>query len=127
VARVILGGDLLRVHLSLFGRFGACVAEDVVVPLTAVVSARWTERPWAELRGSRAPGTSIGRVIALGTWRHPTGRDFVAVYGRGPAVVVELAGHRLSRLVLSTPDAEGLADDIEEAAAETRIASALRS
>ena len=127
MARVILGGDVLRVHLWLFGRIGACVASDVVVPLTAVRSARATEQPWSELRGARAPGTSLRRVIALGTWRHYAGRDFVVVYGRGPAVVVELAGHRLSRLVISSPDAEGLAEDIEEAAADTQRWSMLQS
>ena len=63
-------------------------------------------------------GMTIGGVVALGTRRHPLGRDFVAVYGRGPAVVVELAGHRLSRLVISSQDAEGDVeqDDVERAA-----------
>src|SRR3954470_11486344 len=120
MARLIVGGDVLRVHLSIFGRIGACVAQDVVVPLSAVYGVRSVEDPWHELRGVRAPGTGLRRVIALGTWRHSLGRDFVAVYGRGPAVVVDLAGHRLMRLVVSSSDAEGLADDISEAAAESR-------
>ena len=120
MARLIVGGDVLRVHLSIFGRIGACVSSDVVVPLAAVRSVRWTEDAWSEVRGVRAPGTGLAGVIALGTWRHPLGRDFVAVYGRGPAVVVELTGHRLSRLVVSSSDAEGLAEDIGAAAAETQ-------
>ena len=120
MARLIVGGDVLCVHLSLFGRIGAVVASDVVVPLTAVRSVRSTERPWEELRGMRAPGTGLRGVIALGTWRHSLGRDFVAVYGRGPAVVVELTGHRLSRLVVSSSEAERVADEIREAAAEAR-------
>ena len=121
MARLIIGGDVLRVHLSWFGRIGAVVRQDVVVPLTMVHSVRFTEQPWDEVRGVRAPGTGLGHVIALGTWRHPLGRDFVAVYGRGPAVVVELAGHRLSRLVISSQDAEGEAEDLREAVAETKF------
>ena len=64
--------------------------------------------------------TDAGKAIALGTWRHPLGRDFVALHGRGQAVVVELAGMRWLRLVITSPDAEGDADDIREAAAETQ-------
>src|SRR5262250_2988315 len=104
MARLIVGGDVLRVHLSVLGRIGAVVSDDVVVPLSAVRSARWTEKPWSELRGVRAPGTGLRNVIALGTWRHSLGRDFVAVYGKRPAVVVELAGERFARLVISTRD-----------------------
>jgi hypothetical protein len=57
-------------------------------------------------------------VIALGTRRHSLGRDFVAVYGRGQAVVVELAGVSFSRLVISSSDAERVAEEIRSAVAE---------
>src|SRR5262245_42227128 len=124
MASLVVGGDVLRVHLSIFGRIGACVTGDVWVPLTAVRSVRVTEKPWSELRGVRAPGTGLRGVIALGTWRHALGRDFVAVYGRGPAVVVDLDGMRFLRLVISRPDAEDVAEEIEQAAAETKYWSA---
>jgi len=124
MASVIVGGDILRVHMWLLARIGACVSGDVWVPLTAVRSVRVTEKPWSELRGVRAPGTGLRGVIALGTWRHPLGRDFVAVYGRGPAVVVDLDGMRFLRLVISRPDAEDVAEEIAEAAAETKYWSA---
>ena len=92
MARLIAGGDMLRVHLWLFGRIGAVVPGDLWFPLTAVRSARVTEQPWSELRGERASGTHVRGVVALGTFKHIDGRDFAAVYGRGPGVVVELDG-----------------------------------
>jgi hypothetical protein len=48
-------------------------------------------------------------VIALGTRVHHYGRDFAAVYGRGAAVVVELAGAAYGRLVVSAANAEAVA------------------
>jgi hypothetical protein len=118
MAQLIVGGDDLRIHLSFFGRIGAFVHGDGSVPLRAIRDVRATEDPWAELRGVRSPGINLRGVIALGTRRHSLGRDFVAVYGRGPAVVVDLAGVGYARLVISRHDAEYVADEIRSAAAE---------
>jgi len=115
VARLLVGGDDLRVLLTPPERFGALVHGDISVPLEAVGLVRVSDDPWAELRGMRAPGTAVPRRIALGTWRHALGRDFVAVYGKRPAVIVELAGVRFARLVISTRDAEHVADEIRDA------------
>ena len=120
MARLIAGGDVLRVHLSLVGRIGAVVPGDLWLPLTAVRTVRATEQPWSELRGERSTGTCLRGVVALGTFKHLYGRDFVAVYGRGPAVVVELDGMRFMRLLISRQDAEQVAEQIQELAAETK-------
>jgi len=120
MARLIVGGDVLRVHLWLFGRLGAVVPGDLWFPLTAVRSARVTEKPWSELRGERSPGTCARGVVALGTFKHLYGRDFVALYGRGPGVVVELDGMRFMRLLVSRQDAEQVVEQIEELTAETK-------
>jgi hypothetical protein len=120
VARLDYGGDVLWLNLSLLERFGASVRQDLAVPLTAVQSVRVTHHVWGELRGIRSPGTALRGVLALGTRRHPLGRDFVAVHGKGPALVVELAGVRFLRLVVSSPDAAGVADEIRSAVSEAR-------
>ena len=59
-------------------------------------------------------------VVALGTFKHLYGRDFVALYGRGPGVVVELDGMRFMRLLVSRQDAEQVVEQIEELTAETK-------
>jgi hypothetical protein len=121
VARLIVGGDDARVLLSWLERIGAFVQDYVSVPLAAIRSVRVSDDPWSELRGMRSPGTRLGHVVALGTWRHPLGRDFVALYGRGPAVVVDVAAGRFARVVVSSPDTERLAAEIRAAAAETQL------
>ncbi len=64
---------------------------------------------WPELRGIRAPGTGIPGVVAVGTRRGSFGKDFVAVHGKGSAVVVELDGAPFERLIATTIDADDTA------------------
>jgi hypothetical protein len=115
VARLLVGGDDLRVLLSWLEGLGAFAPRVFSVPLAAVGAVRVSNDPWHELRGMRAPGTGLPRVIALGTWRHSLGRDFVAVYGSRRAVVVDLSGQRFARLVVSRADADRVADEIRAA------------
>jgi len=49
------------------------------------ISKVWS---WTVMKGMRAPGTGIPRVIALGTWRYHKGKNFMAVYGKRPAYVI---------------------------------------
>jgi hypothetical protein len=80
---------------------------DIRVPLSSVTSVRAVDDAWPELRGMRAPGTGVPSVVAVGTRRGGFGKDFAAVHGKGPAVVVELAGAEYERLVLTADDAAG--------------------
>lgn len=98
-------GDEVVVKLNDLEKAGA-LRGDVRVPATAVREVRVTPSPFRELRGIRAPGTGFPGVIAIGTWRHRTGKDFAAVYRGGPAVVVELDGAEFGRLVVSAHDAD---------------------
>jgi len=88
---------------------------DIRVPLSAVTAVRAVDDPWPELRGIRAPGTGLPDVIAVGTRRGAFGKDFAAVHGKGPAVVVELAGAEFGRLVVTEDDAPGVASAIRAA------------
>ena len=88
---------------------------DIRVPLTAVTAVRAVDDPWPELRGIRAPGTGLPDVIAVGTRRGGFGKDFAAVHGKGPAVVVELEGADYGRLIVSVDDASVRARAIAEA------------
>jgi len=112
MARLDVAGDELILHLSAFERLGGFVRGDARIPLKAVRGARAVESPWKELRGVRSPGTGWPGRIALGTRRFGGGKDFVAVYGKGPAVVVELVGVDFARLIVSTRDAEAVAAEI---------------
>jgi hypothetical protein len=89
---------------------------DIRLPLSAVTAVRSVDDPWPELRGIRAPGTGLPNVIAVGTRRGNFGKDFAAVHGKGPAVVVELSGAAFQRLVVTVEDAAARAQAIARAA-----------
>jgi hypothetical protein len=112
VAHLDIAGDELILHLSALERLGGFVHGDAHIPLTAVRGAYAVDNPWQELRGVRAPGTGFPGVIALGTRRFSGGKDFAAVYGKGPGVVVDLVGVDFARLIVSTKDAEAVAAEI---------------
>ena len=82
-------------------------------PLAAVSSARVVRPARDAIRGIRAPGAGWPGVIALGHWRARGRHDFVAVYGHHAGVVVELAGQRFDRLVVSVDDPEAVVAAIE--------------
>jgi hypothetical protein len=86
---------------------------DIRIPASCVREVRSTDDPWSELRGIRAPGTGLPGVVAVGTRRGGGYKDFAAVHGKGPAVVVELEGAAFDRLVVTEEEAA-------EAAAELR-------
>jgi hypothetical protein len=91
VAELQIDGTDLVLHLRAMEKAEGAHS-DIRVPLSAVTAVRAVDDPWPELRGIRAPGTGLPNVIAVGTRRGGFGKDFAAVHGKGPAVVVELEG-----------------------------------
>jgi hypothetical protein len=85
---------------------------SIRVPVSSVRSVRNVDDPWTELRGMRAPGTGVPGVISVGTRRGGGIRDFVAVHGGGPAVVVDLEDAEFDRFVITTDDAPAVAAEL---------------
>jgi hypothetical protein len=103
MAMLTVDGNHLVVLLSALEKIGA-LRGNISVPLASVRAVRVSDTPWSELRGIRAPGTGLPRVISLGTRRGPGVHDFAAVYGQRPALVVEMTGASFDRLVVSCAD-----------------------
>lgn len=103
MAQLVVDETSLELRLTALEELGA-FHRSFAPPRSSVISARVAPDAWAELRGSRAPGTGLPGVIALGTRRGSFGRDFAAVYRKGPAVDVDLAGVEFARLVVTVPD-----------------------
>lgn len=113
MARLTIDGDQLTLDLTGFEKLEG-MHGNIKVPTSAVRAVRSVDDPWPELRGIRAPGTGLPGVVAVGT-RRDTGdqKDFAAVHGKGPAVVVELAeGAEWGRLVVTEDDADQVAADL---------------
>jgi hypothetical protein len=113
VAELRVDGDELVFQMTGFEKAEGFHG-DIRVPLRAVPHVRIVDTAWPELRGMRAPGT-MPKVIAVGTRRGDFGKDFAAVHGTGPAVVVELTGADYQRLVATSEDAPAVAASIREA------------
>lgn len=112
MASLIIEGGTLRVRMTRLERFGSACFGDRRVPLSSVRSARVSTTPWSELKGIRVLGTGFPQILALGTRRYRGGKDFVAVHGNRPAVVVELVGAPYRRLVVTVKDAQAIADSL---------------
>jgi hypothetical protein len=77
---------------------------DVRVRLSSIVSVAPDPQPWLGLRGWRMAGVSFIGHIVLGTRRHGAGYDFCILHRDWPAVQVDVASGRFSRLVISVPE-----------------------
>jgi hypothetical protein len=117
VADLSVEGDELVLHMGALEKAEAA-HRDIRVPLAAVTAVHAVHDPWPELRGIRAPGTGIPSVIAVGIRRGSFGKDFAAVHGKGPAVVVELEGAEYQRLIVTADDAATRAAAITRAKGE---------
>lgn len=110
MADVFLDRDQVHVVLTPAERMGA-LRGDLTLPIDRIRSTHVAEDPFAAVHGIRSPGTGLPGLVALGTWRSRRhGRSFVAAYRNRPALVLELDGEPLARIVVSTDDAERLRD-----------------
>jgi hypothetical protein len=105
VAELIVDDHQIRMVLSAWERLGA-LHGDVAARADRVVTIRAVADLWPELRGIRWPGTGWPGVIMLGTTRHADGRDFCAVYGHRPGVVLDLVDGEFRRWLVTIDDAE---------------------
>ena len=103
MAELIVDDENLVVRLTpgekIWGLHG-----DIRVPLSSVVSVAPDPKPWLGLRGWRMAGVSLVGFAVLGTRRHGDGYDFCILHHDRPAVRVDVASGRFSRLVISVPE-----------------------
>jgi hypothetical protein len=116
MATLEVSGEQVEVVLGWLERLGALRGGGVSVALADVVDVQTWEAPFRKLHGLRAPGTGVPGLIALGTWRYRGGKDFVAVYRRQAAVIVDVRpGRGFRRLIVGVGDPEGKAAELRSA------------
>jgi hypothetical protein len=121
VAELIVDGGDLVVRLTLGEKIWGFHG-DIRVALTAIVSVAPDPKPWLHLRGWRMAGVSFAGRAVLGTRRHGDGYDFCALHGDQPAVQVDVASGRFSRLIVSVPEGGDPQAEAARIAAAARIA-----
>jgi hypothetical protein len=121
VAELIVDDENLVVHLTLgekvWGLHG-----DIRVRLSSIVSVAPDPKPWLGLRGWRMTGISFPGHAALGTRRHGDGYDFCVLHRNRPAVRVDVATGRFSRLVICVSEGGDAGAEAARIAASAGIA-----
>ncbi|MFH8386732.1 hypothetical protein ACH4E7_38400 [Kitasatospora sp. NPDC018058] len=116
------GGDL-ELRLSWWERLVTRTA-SVRVPLTAVEDVAVLREPWRVFRGFRERGLLIPDTLCLGVWRHPGGRDFLALRPRAGGAVVQVDLGRPSpfaRIAVQSPQAPHTVASVRAAARRTAL------
>jgi hypothetical protein len=103
MAELIVDDEDLVVHLTLGEKIWGFHG-DIRLGLSAIVSVAPAPKPWLGLRGWRMAGVSFAGPAVLGTRRHGDGYDFCILHGDRPAVQVDVASGRFSRLTICVPD-----------------------
>jgi hypothetical protein len=114
MSTVQLTGSILAVRLTRLERIGGLL-RDLDVPAHAVVSAVAVPDGLREARGLRAPGVAVPGRLKIGTWRGRAGRSYVVVRP-GAALLLRLKGFGYDTVLVSTPDAERLAAQLQPGA-----------
>lgn len=110
MANLAIDDSTVTVRLSVTEKLEA-VHGDVTIPRTAIVDARVVADGMAEVHGLRF-GTGLPGVIMAGTWRSSDGLTFAVCHGHHRAVVLDLAGHRYSRIVVTADNPQEVVDDL---------------
>jgi hypothetical protein len=107
VATIVTTADGIAVELGRWERLGA-LHGSVRIPWTRVESVEHVVDLWPYVRGLRV-GTGFPYVVLLGTMYYRGGKDFCAVYGKKPGVIISTTAGEFSRVLVtarSTPDLE---------------------
>jgi len=105
MAHLVVDGAKIRLHLSLLEILGA-LHSSPEADLSEVESIEIEETPWVRevLKGFRAPGTGFPFLIMLGTMRYRGGKDFVAIYRRKPAAIINFHSGEFKRWIFEIKD-----------------------
>lgn len=102
MAKVHKSDSDLVLQLSPWEKFGG-LHSNPKADVDSLVCVTSAQNPWSKevLKGVRAPGTGIPYVILLGSMRYRGGKDFTAIYGKGPVDIYEFSSGEFKRWIVS--------------------------
>lgn len=80
--------------------------DDVSIDLGNIETIEAVPFEGVRPQGLRVPGTGVPGLVHAGTYVDPRGREFWAVVGRHPMVVIDCRGGEWRRVVVGLEDAE---------------------
>ncbi|WP_100814718.1 hypothetical protein [Microbacterium lacus] len=100
---LLLDSERLEVVLSPVERAVGFRRGNIQVLREQIAKVMLTDDAWIWLRGVPSPAATVPSVMAIGTWKTGSGRDFAVIRGRRPSVVIDLEGHEdYERLLVTT-------------------------
>ena len=100
---LLLDSERLEVVLSPIERAVGFRRGNIQVAREQIAKVMLTDDAWIWLRGVPSPATTVPSVMAIGTWKTGSGRDFAVIRGRRPSVIIDLEGHEdYERLLVTT-------------------------
>ena len=119
MAEIRIEKDNLVVELSLAEK-AESIHGDLTIPLPAITKVEILDNPFSHLRGIRVIGTSIPKVVAVGTWVGVGHKSFVALHGHQNALQISLDEQSYDELIIGTDDPEATSLIISQARKEKR-------
>jgi hypothetical protein len=117
VATIAVTDSTIRLELSLVETLG-CGIRRLDIPRDEVTEVQVLERPFADLRGVRAPGIGLPKTIAIGRWRHRGGTDLVILRRDRRAMQLDLGpSGNFRRIVVGTAHPEETRRRLQEVTA----------
>jgi hypothetical protein len=112
VANLLISDDSVTVKLSGWEKAEA-LHGDLKFPRSAIAGTRVVSSCIDEVDGFKLAGAGIPGAVKVGTWEGGEhGSTFAACHGNGPGIVIDLAGERYSRIILSQDNPEALASQL---------------
>lgn len=118
MANVSVSEGTLHIELTVPERVLSLHGGSIAIPVRQITKAVPVTDVMTQIRGSRHPGAGLPGRLAIGTWRgDQAGRtflDFVIAHRPGPGVVLTLRGGEYDRVLLETPRAQQLIDQLAD-------------
>jgi hypothetical protein len=103
MANLLIDDDSVTVELTTMEKIESMHGK-VTVPRSAITSAWVAPDGTAEVHGFKLVGAGLSGVIKVGTWSGRDGTVFAVCHDTKPAVVLELAGQRYDRIIVTVDD-----------------------
>lgn len=111
MAQLRVDGDTLMVRLSIVDTM-LSVRSSMRFPLAAVQRVYVDHTVAEEPRGVKAPGTYVPGVLTMGTFHCEGVKTFWNIRRGAQAIVVELDGQKIDRLVIEQANPDEIVDNI---------------